>query len=80
MQSKSANHMPAVAQMNTGFILTGFPGFAVPALLVAVPLVLAAAVLWFNGRETSGRRLEEIHDGNVKGIPAPSAALEDLIN
>jgi hypothetical protein len=25
MQSKSANHMPAVAQMNTGFILTGFP-------------------------------------------------------
>jgi putative MFS transporter len=61
------------------FILTGFPGFAVPALLVAVPLVLAAAVLWFNGRETSGRRLEEIHDGDVKGIPAPSA-MEDLIN
>ena len=25
MVSKSANHMPAVAQMNTGFILTGFP-------------------------------------------------------
>ena len=25
MMSKSANHMPAVAQMNTGFILTGFP-------------------------------------------------------
>jgi hypothetical protein len=25
MQAKSANHMPAVAQMNTGFILTGFP-------------------------------------------------------
>ncbi len=23
--SKSANHMPAVAQMNTGFVLTGFP-------------------------------------------------------
>jgi hypothetical protein len=25
MMSKSANHMPAIAQMNTGFILTGFP-------------------------------------------------------
>jgi hypothetical protein len=25
MVSRSANHMPAVAQMNTGFILTGFP-------------------------------------------------------
>jgi hypothetical protein len=25
MTSRSANHMPAVAQMNTGFILTGFP-------------------------------------------------------
>jgi hypothetical protein len=25
MVSKSANHMPAIAQMNTGFILTGFP-------------------------------------------------------
>src|SRR5258708_22053790 len=25
MFSKSANHMPAVAQMNTGFILSGFP-------------------------------------------------------
>jgi MFS transporter, putative metabolite:H+ symporter len=42
-------------------ILTAFPGFAVPALLVAAPLVIAAIVLWFNGRETSGKRLEEIH-------------------
>ncbi len=25
--AKSANHMPAIAQMNTGFILTGFPSF-----------------------------------------------------
>ena len=25
MVAKSANHMPAIAQMNTGFILTGFP-------------------------------------------------------
>lgn len=27
MVSRSANHMPAVAQMNTGFILTGFPAW-----------------------------------------------------
>ena len=25
MVAKSANHMPAIAQMNTGFVLTGFP-------------------------------------------------------
>ena len=25
MNARSANHMPAIAQMNTGFILTGFP-------------------------------------------------------
>jgi putative MFS transporter len=42
-------------------ILAGFPGFIVPALSLAVPLLLAALALWINGRETSGRRLEEIH-------------------
>jgi hypothetical protein len=30
------------------------------SLLVAAPLLVAAVVLWFNGRETSGKRLEEI--------------------
>lgn len=43
-------------------ILAAFPGFFVPALTLAVPLLLAAIVLWINGRETSGRRLEEIHE------------------
>jgi len=53
------------------FILTGFPGLAVPSLLLATPLLLAAGVLWINGRETSGRRLEEIHE-----TPAPTPATE----
>jgi MFS transporter, putative metabolite:H+ symporter len=43
-------------------ILTIFPGMVVPALTLAVPLLLAAITLWINGRETSGRRLEEIHE------------------
>lgn len=43
------------------FILTAFPGLLVPALTLAVPLLLAAVTLWINGRETSGRRLEEIN-------------------
>jgi len=43
------------------FILTIFPGLAVPSLLVAAPLVMAALVLWLKGKETSGKRLEEIH-------------------
>lgn len=46
-------------------ILTVFPGFIVPALSLAVPLLLAAVALWINGRETSGRRLEEIHEAPV---------------
>jgi putative MFS transporter len=44
------------------FILTNYPGLKVPALLLALPLLLAAVTLWINGRETSGRRLEEIHE------------------
>lgn len=44
------------------FILTAFPGLAVPALTLAVPLVLAAATLGINGRETAGKRLEEIQE------------------
>ncbi len=43
------------------FILTVFPGLAVPSLLVATPLVMAAFILWLKGKETSGKRLEEIH-------------------
>ena len=43
-------------------ILVIFPGFFVPAMTLAVPLLIAAVALWFNGRETSGRRLEDIHE------------------
>lgn len=45
-----------------GLILIAFPGFAVAAVAFATPLLLAAAALWFNGRETSGRTLEDITD------------------
>jgi putative MFS transporter len=41
-------------------ILTLSPGLATPALLAGAPLVLAALILWRNGKETSGRKLEEI--------------------
>ena len=48
-----------------GVILTGFPGFMVPALAFAAPLLLAAITLGINGRETSRRTLEEIHQAPV---------------
>jgi MFS transporter, putative metabolite:H+ symporter len=51
-------------------ILTTFPGLMVPALTLAVPLLIAAITLWINGRETSGRRLDEI-----QAAPAPAASL-----
>jgi MFS transporter, putative metabolite:H+ symporter len=42
------------------FILTISPGLVVPSLLVAVPLVVAAGILWLKGKETSGKSLEDI--------------------
>ena len=53
-------------------IVTAFPGFVVPALSLAIPLLIAAVALWINGRETSGRRLEEIHEA-----PAPAAEFSE---
>jgi MFS transporter, putative metabolite:H+ symporter len=44
------------------FILMAFPGLAVPALSLAAPLVLAAVILWLTGKETSGKRLEELQE------------------
>jgi putative MFS transporter len=41
-------------------LLSAFPGLAVPALCLAAPLLVAAGGLWLNGRETSGKGLEEI--------------------
>lgn len=43
-------------------IMTAFPGLAIPALSLAVPLLLAAAALWMTGKETSGKRLEELQE------------------
>ena len=43
-------------------VLAAFPGLTVPALLLAAPMLVAAGILWLNGKETSGRRLEEIHE------------------
>jgi putative MFS transporter len=54
-----------------GVILMAFPGFIVPALAFAAPLLLAAITLWLNGRETSGRTLEEIHQ-----VPVPAEAVK----
>ncbi|HEU6448406.1 MAG TPA: MFS transporter [Verrucomicrobiae bacterium] len=43
-------------------IMTASSGLAIPAISLATPLVLAAAALWINGRETSGKRLEELQE------------------
>jgi len=50
-----------VGPSSVAFILTIFPGLAVPSLMMAAPLVVAAIILWFKGRETTGKRLEDIH-------------------
>ncbi|HUE36969.1 MAG TPA: MFS transporter, partial [Candidatus Acidoferrum sp.] len=41
-------------------VMTIFPGLTVPALAVGIPLLVAAGALWLNGKETSGKRLEEL--------------------
>ncbi len=43
-------------------ILTAFPGLTIPALSLAAPLLLAAAALWLTGKETAGKRLEELQE------------------
>lgn len=53
------------------YILAVFPGFMVPSLVLAVPLLVAAATLWITGKETSRRRLEEINE-----IPVPAEAVK----
>lgn len=50
------------------FILSTFPGLAVPALSLVGPLMLAAVALWWNGQETSGKRLEDIQ--RAESVPA----------
>lgn len=49
-----------------------FPGLAIPALSLAVPLVMAAVALWATGKETSGKRLEELSENvssTVETVP-----------
>ncbi len=53
-------------------IMGVFPGLAIPALSLAAPLLLAAIALWANGKETSGKRLEELSGdvpSTIKTIP-----------
>jgi putative MFS transporter len=51
-----------VGPVTIAWILTVFPGLAIPALVVIIPLLLAAFVLTKNGKETSGKRLEELQE------------------
>jgi len=50
-----------VGPAGVAFILSAFPGLAVPALSLCVPLLAAATALAWKGRETSGVKLEDIH-------------------
>ena len=49
-------------------VLSAFPGLMIPAVSLAIPLVIAAIALWATGRETSGKRLEEIQRGHVTAV------------
>lgn len=44
-------------------VLGLFSHFALSALLIAAPMAMAAIMLWRNGVETRGRRLEDIQQG-----------------
>ena len=46
--------------LTAGVLTTLAAALAIPALSLAAPLLVAAVALWINGRETSGRGLEEI--------------------
>ena len=45
-----------------GGVLGVFGNLGLSALLIALPLVLAAGLLWKSGIETRGRRLEQIQE------------------
>jgi putative MFS transporter len=49
-----------IGPTTVAFVLSLFPGLMAASLLVATPLLVAAGVLWFQGKETTGKRLEEI--------------------
>jgi putative MFS transporter len=62
MTASSSKVGGVVGPYAVAFVITAFPGLAVPAVSLAVPLLAAATVLGIHGRETTGRRLEEIHE------------------
>jgi hypothetical protein len=50
-------------------LLTIFPGSGIPALVIAIPVALAAASIGWRGTETRGRSLEQLAalaDGDPK--------------
>jgi MFS transporter, putative metabolite:H+ symporter len=59
-------------------VMTAFPGLAIPALTVAVPLLLAAGTLWLNGIETSGERLEQVQEKEWRQMRGRLPAGEDV--
>ena len=64
---------PAIAQ-----VMIAFPGLAVPALVVAAPLLLAAGALWLNGIETSGERLEKLQEKEWRRLRRQAAVGDDV--
>lgn len=52
-------------------VLGVFGHFALSALLIALPMAVAAVMLSRSGIETRGRRLEEIQDALSGGLPYP---------
>jgi hypothetical protein len=59
-----------VGPLLVGALLTLSPGVGVPALVIAVPVALAAVEIGRRGRETRGRSLEALEE--------PALAAESL--
>lgn len=59
-------------------VMTVFPGLAVPAIVVAVPLLLAASALLLNGIETSGERLEKLQEKEWRHLGRKAALGDDV--
>jgi len=64
-----------IAPLLVGVVLTKSHGLALIAPLMAVPMAAAAVMLAFLGRETTGRRLEDLEDLEATEGTEPLAAL-----
>ena len=51
-----------VGPSTVALLMGAFPGLTIPAFSLAAPLLLAAVTLWLTGKETSGKRLEELQE------------------